>query len=473
MSMAVLENSASPPERVGFIDSITPREIQPSILEVDFAAQAAAGRTTLVLDAESTFVEFDGWDVPEKIIDKLAKARQDGIERIIITSNKRPKTEDDLWQLQWWIEQINADLAIVPLSKEQRKPSPHMLLQAMVEFDVEADNMLMIGDKLTGDVAAANAAGVYSVWVDRLGYADHLGDRSIRRPIERTIARRAFSKTVDSKDLPSVARIYEIDPDNVETAEPRPIDVPDYIAQQGRIAGYGGPTITLGADKLAMIPPRLSDSVVGPIKKALPTMQSERLKNFVAEHGGVMADTFTYSRIALGGLTCMYLIRGNRKAAAVTHALGQATDVIDGFLTRHSNEDPNSEYRIKMGIREANIDKFLSFMTGLGLVINGTKSKEVFLAQLARELTRQPQRAFYGKRGLDTRATRSSKNSTTLLALADQASIMTGPGLVSTDLQYAATAGKYGSSLYSPTEWQRKAEHKAKAERVRELLTNR
>jgi HAD superfamily phosphatase (TIGR01668 family) len=468
MSMAVLEHTAPAPERVGFIDSITPKETQPSLLDVDFADHAAAGRTTLVLDAESTFVEFDGWDVPKKIINKLAQARNEGIERIIITTNKRPKTEDDLWQLQWW---INADLAIVPLAKEQRKPSPHMLLQVMEEFDVDAQNMLMIGDKITGDVAAANAAGVYSVWVERMGYADHFGDRTVRRPIERIIARRAFSTAVDPEDLPPVVRIYQIDPDAVDDAEPRPIDVPDYIAQQGRIAGYGGPKITLGADKLAMIPPRLSNSVLGPVKEALSPMQSEWLKNFIGEHGGAMADTVTYSRIVFGGLTYVFLANGNRKAAAVSHAIGQATDVLDGWLIRHSNEDPNSEHRIKMGIREANIDKFLSFMTGLGLVKNGTKSKEVFLAQLAREVTRQPQRKFYGKRGLDTRATRSSKNSTTLLAIADEASIILGPGVASTALQYAATAGKYGSSLYSPVEWRRKAEHKEMAQRVKKILT--
>ena len=146
---------------VSSIERYRPNEVQHNLVSVDLEGHILEGRTTLVLDAESTFVEFDGWNVDEAIIEKLRQAREQGMERIVITTNKRPKSEDDLWQLQWWAEQIGADLVIVPLAADQRKPSPHMLLQVMEHYDILPDTMLMVGDKLSGDVAAANSAGVH------------------------------------------------------------------------------------------------------------------------------------------------------------------------------------------------------------------------------------------------------------------------------------------------------------------------
>lgn len=183
-----------------------------------------------------------------------------------------------------------------------------------------------------------------------------------------------------------------------------------------------------------------------------------------------MADIATYARLGLGGLTLALLLKGHKKSAFATYCAGQTTDVIDGWASRKSNEDPNSDHRKKMGRREANIDKVFSALVGVGLVVNGSKPRTTFAAQQLRELTREPQRRFYDRKGLDTRSTRSSKNSTAVLAGADAGSIWLGPGPTSDVLQYIATAAKIGSSLYSPREWRYKKDRQAQAWRVQKQL---
>ncbi len=447
---------------VSSIERYRPNEVQHNLVSVDLEGHILEGRTTLVLDAESTFVEFDGWNVDEAIIEKLRQAREQGMERIVITTNKRPKSEDDLWQLQWWAEQIGADLVIVPLAADQRKPSPHMLLQVMEHYDILPDTMLMVGDKLSGDVAAANSAGVHSVWVDRLGNADLLADRLGRRPAEQAFAKLALRGALATEPLEP--KTYK--KKGPSKSKRKDIEVPEYIAQKGLIAGYGGPEIALSEYKLSLVPPLISDTV----KTALPSVKSESFDAFMAEHGGLVADISTYSRLGFGILTLVLLEKGHKKAALAAYAAGQASDLIDGWASRKSSEDPNSAHRKKMGIREANYDKLFSLMVGAGLVRNGSKSIEVFATQQLRELTRGPQRKHFKAKGLDTRATRSSKNSTTFLALADGLTIPLGSTDTTESVQWLATAGKYASSLHSPTVWKANKHHQEEAARVAKLL---
>jgi HAD superfamily hydrolase (TIGR01509 family) len=63
--------------------------------------------------------------------------------------------------------QLAAPLESLHFSYDEgtRKPSPHMLRNAMAALDVPAERALMIGDRRTSDVAAGRAAGVGTVWL--------------------------------------------------------------------------------------------------------------------------------------------------------------------------------------------------------------------------------------------------------------------------------------------------------------------
>lgn len=478
-SSTIFESCIEATSEGGFTEKYMPAEIQESILDIDFTEHVRQGRTTLILGAESTFVECDGWDITPEIIYKLTQARNEGVEYVVITTNKRPKDETDLWQLQWWINQINADLAIVPLSKEEeRTSSAGMLLKALQYYDVEPEQALMIGNKLVSDVVALNKVGMYSIWVEYLESVDNLGDRIVHRPVEQLIGRLIHNRNriSDFKEKKTSAGLLAAE-DRAGIATKKKmsklIDVPELIGIQGKIAGYGGPDIQLKPEYQALIPERTLDKVAMSVKTILSVMKSERFDTFMEEHGGLVADTATYARLGLGAVTCVSLMRGARKSAFTLYVLGQLTDVVDGWASRKSSEDPNSEHRKKMGRREANFDKIFAGMVGAALVVDGTKPWTTYGAQIARELTREPQRRYYDRKGLDTRATRSGKNGTAMLAIADGASILLGPGVTSSSLQWVATGGKWWSTYRSPSEWRYRKYKQEQAKRVEREMCSR
>ncbi len=70
-----------------------------------------------------------------------------------------------------------------------RKPAPDMVLLAAARAStpdepVDAGAVLVVGDQLLKDVAAARAAGAQALLVPRLGRSDHLGVRLLQRPLE-------------------------------------------------------------------------------------------------------------------------------------------------------------------------------------------------------------------------------------------------------------------------------------------------
>lgn len=69
-----------------------------------------------------------------------------------------------------------------------RKPAPDMVLLAAARASeagpVRPDQVVVVGDQLLKDVAAARAAGAQALLVPRLGRSDHLGVRLLQRPLE-------------------------------------------------------------------------------------------------------------------------------------------------------------------------------------------------------------------------------------------------------------------------------------------------
>ena len=476
--MPVLESALPPFER--FKEGMRPCETHNSLLDIDFSVHVAEGRTTLVLDSESTIVPFDGWDVDPKIISKLLDARSQGIERVVIATNKRPKKEDDFWQIQWWAEQIGADLVIVPKTRQERKPSPYMLLEVAEHYGISTKSMLMVGDKLTGDVRAANNADVYSIWVGRHGEADHPGDRFLRRPYEFLLGEFVLGRKnkmnpphAEKIEEEPLRHLLETLPEKVSVKKEGEPHIPTYVAEKGLIAGYGaGPDITLSKEKLALLREPAYAALTEPARRVFRALHTPQFEAFMKRHGGEVADAATYARLALSVATLSLLLSRKRKAAFWVYAFAQATDLIDGWAARKSDEDQNSAHRRKMGVREANVDKVLALSAGVGLTINGDKSALLLALQQLREVHRTSQRRNPAYRELDTRATRSSKNSTTGLTVADGVSMMVGATSLSNRLQIAATAGKIYSSWSSPRVWRYRREQHEAAVAIKKRLTS-
>lgn len=73
-------------------------------------------------------------------------------------------------------------------ARRHRKPAPDMVLLAASRGSGtdawQPAELLVVGDQLLKDVAAARAAGTPVLLVPRLGRSDHLGVRLLQRPLE-------------------------------------------------------------------------------------------------------------------------------------------------------------------------------------------------------------------------------------------------------------------------------------------------
>lgn len=438
-----------------------PCEKVESVLDIDFAEHVAEGRTTLLLDAESTFVEYYGWDVDEAITKKFQEVRELGIENIIIVTNKKPRYEEDLWQVEWWARQIGADMAFVPLHKSQRKPSPEMLLKALQAVGAKQEQALMVGDKLTGDAQAANDGGIYSIQVDRLGRLDHFGDRVARRPFEKLVGQLVAGNEVkprfiSDEDKERVAKY------RATRVKPKTIEAPEYFAKHGLIVGYND-------QELVELDIELAELIPATLSHKLPKLEFEWFNKLMLEHGGLAADAATYARLALGFIAAYHILRDNKAKATAAYVVGQITD-LEGKLVRMSNEDPNSEHRRKMAVLEAEVDKVFSALVGGALMYKGKKRFRDYAVQQGREYVRGKQREHFGNKGYDTGATRSTKNGTLSLAMADFITIVGQGEKFSNRAQTLASAAKIWSLGYGVVEWEYKMKHKENAARVKTIL---
>jgi predicted HAD superfamily phosphohydrolase YqeG len=148
--------------------------------DINFAAwNAESGVTCLLFDIDGTLRPLRSSEMDEDIVSALVDSRNFGIEAIgLVTHNKNPQAVEQVRQ------QIGADAAFWPNGWKDRKPRPTMIGYACERFDVEPEQVGMIGDKFTADIKAAVRAGVSrAAWVDRLGRTDVPGDR-LRRPYE-------------------------------------------------------------------------------------------------------------------------------------------------------------------------------------------------------------------------------------------------------------------------------------------------
>ena len=97
-------------------------------------------------------------------------------------------------------------------ARRHAKPAPDMVLAAASGRGGSAerlrgDEVLVVGDQLLKDVAAARAADARVLLVPRLGPSDHLGVRVLQRPLEAVLRRRR-GLPVRSGDWPAgLARV--------------------------------------------------------------------------------------------------------------------------------------------------------------------------------------------------------------------------------------------------------------------------
>lgn len=368
-----------------FLEKRRPSDSASSIKEIDVNKYKQLGVNTLFLDVEGTIVEHNGWKIDQEVVDKVSEFRQAGFNKVVIITNKKPNDEFTFVKINSWAQQIGADLVFTPESKQERTPHPDILLKAAVALGIEPKQALMVGDKVTGGIMAANAAGMYSVLVERRGEKDTLGNKYVRRPYEEKLME-GMGDTEGPFQL-------NTPPSYVINDLPQKMELPAWTEDIDPELLTKSKIVNFGRYRAASI------AVVGGV--TLPFQDARKaIKDHYYEHGRAHADTATRVRRVAGYGVGALIILDEIEWARYGTIGAKLLDVYDGPSARAHKNGATA----KGAVDDRQADRENSRATVVPAVATGRLKKRHLVAREASEKAMERVRAHYKARGVDVRA---------------------------------------------------------------------
>ena len=466
------ETSKLRPEReraISSLDKYRPMRTVANITEFDFAEYKRQSNkegegVTLLLDAEGTFVRHGQWEVDEDIKDYLKVHKEaKNIKQIAIITNAMPTDEEAFLKINSWAQQIGAELVLTPLTADERKPAPHMYLKALAALGVSDDDALVFGDKLTADIQGANAAGIRSVFVKRLGKEDLPGDRLLRRPIETLIHWKGKTKDASHMDRDQTVFEYPQKPESVKPDWMEGMVHGDELWKRSRIVGFGKTGVELPKDVLDNLPKGHSMNVdvgeiLGNIDPKFKAQYDSIVKTrdaILYDHGRQIADTLTNSRLFGGPIVGGLILADRYDDAKKAFASFTLTDLFDGPIARSSEGGATAEG----GWRDQFFDKVQSVFIETALAHQGRITRTDAWTRIGRDVVIDLVRKSKNKKGVDTKAVMAGKVAFFVQALS-QFYAMTEHSQnnprVNKSVQRFATGLKVASGVISPIVWEKR-----------------
>ncbi|MGB3094852.1 MAG: HAD hydrolase-like protein [Microgenomates group bacterium] len=326
-------------------DRLNPKEAFLKICTPDFAGTNIMGITAdfimqnnihaVFLDAEGTFIKTWGTLPHPQLAEHMRSLKErldaEGYDfKTAIVTNRKMGNLATFTAAQYWIRDLNADLLLSPLFPEWRKPKPFMVELTAQQLGMPVEQVLMVGDKLTGDIAAGNRAGAKTYYVEEMvGEVDLLGDQIFRRPLEREMYKQMADR-VKHVDAPSLAPYMDI---------PSLIQLPTEIVSHD--IDWWNPQwkeTELGK-KLLELPNKVYGYGIPFDDSSQKTWGSRTL--YV--HGGEIADIVTDMRVPLTFTALLLRHLGYKKSANTVQIVAEASDFIDGQLARRSKRGPTQK----------------------------------------------------------------------------------------------------------------------------------
>jgi phosphatidylglycerophosphate synthase len=187
-----------------------------------------------------------------------------------------------------------------------------------------------------------------------------------------------------------------------------------------------------------------------------------KLDRFMYDHGRVLANTASVARVPGAPIVAGLILADMPRSALAAHTLFSLTDVIDGWAARKSKGGSSAFW----GKWDPRIDRIYSISVEAALAIKKPQFRKHFAARTTREAVMYGLlRPAFHKKGIDTSATRISKNSTAGATIAQGFEIVSFGEInpaANEVVQSAATGLKVASVVSSPRTWLRK--HREKRE---------
>jgi len=386
------------------------------------------------LDAEGTFVKTWGTlphiQLAEHMRSLKAELATEGYDfKTAIVTNRKMGNLATFTAAQCWAQELNADLVVSPLFPEWRKPKPFMVNLGAEQLGIPVKQVLMVGDKLTGDVVAGNRAGAKTFYVEEMvGEQDLLGDQIFRRPLERMIYRKIKHNVTHIEapllstqdDQPIMLQLpQELVPDDVSWWDPQWKDSElgrQLLERPNNIYGYGIP---------------FDDS-----------KQKVFGSRTLYERGGEIADLLTKSRVPLAELAAILRYIGYGKTANGVQITTELTDT-DGSVARRSKRGPTAA-----GAEEdKRQDKKAAFIRRLSLILSGKLSPTNVAVRIAADMVMTNiAQGLVESRQIDVSAVVPGKAATALESITDVVADIFSDNHtnVTNILNILATSGKVG-----------------------------
>lgn len=131
-----------------------------SLLQVDSQQLKQAGIQAIFTDLDNTLVPWNQALPDEKVKQWVEQLREAGIQVVIISNNQGERVE------------LVAQYLEVDYIARALKPLPCGILQALKKYQLQKEEVLMVGDQLLTDIKAAYYAGVRSALVPALIQSD-------------------------------------------------------------------------------------------------------------------------------------------------------------------------------------------------------------------------------------------------------------------------------------------------------------
>ena len=152
------------------------------VTDIDLAAlHKEYAITTALFDIDGTIAPWREQTVSPEIIAAITTAKLAGIKHIGLVTNMHRRNQA---RLEAIAKQLDIQVYILPLRRQERKPSPRMIFAALKQLGSEPGHTVFIGDKVVDVIAGRKARLARVIWVSRLGNSDHLLDKLVYRPIE-------------------------------------------------------------------------------------------------------------------------------------------------------------------------------------------------------------------------------------------------------------------------------------------------
>jgi len=126
----------------------------------DEAALRRAGERVAQIECDPSWYTF--YDETLPALDRLARA---GVETVVVSNH--------VWRLPEIVRALGAGArfegVVTSARVGARKPHPRIYQHALRLTTARPDEVVMVGDSLTADVAGAERAGIHGVYLDRKG----------------------------------------------------------------------------------------------------------------------------------------------------------------------------------------------------------------------------------------------------------------------------------------------------------------